>query len=155
MKSLCICVDFDGCCVTHEFPEIGRDIGAVPVLKELVEEGHRLILYTMRSKIGKDKSLTQAVEWFKARDIPLWGINKNPEQNNWTGSRKVYANLYIDDLALGVPLLFNEKVCKRPFVDWKRIREILVLGGVLLEPDTTKYEKFNMLGNPYTLFTKK
>ena len=35
-----LAVDFDGTCVTHEFPEVGRDIGAVPVLKELVEKGH-------------------------------------------------------------------------------------------------------------------
>ena len=32
-------IDFDGTCVSHEFPEIGRDIGAVPVLRELVETG--------------------------------------------------------------------------------------------------------------------
>lgn len=31
-----IAVDFDGTCVTHEFPRVGKDIGAVPVLKELV-----------------------------------------------------------------------------------------------------------------------
>ena len=48
-----IAVDFDGTCVTHEFPEVGRDIGAVPVLKELVEKGHKIILYTMRSHPDK------------------------------------------------------------------------------------------------------
>jgi len=26
-----ICIDFDGTCVTHEFPKVGKDIGAVPV----------------------------------------------------------------------------------------------------------------------------
>ena len=44
-----ICIDFDGTCVKHEFPEIGEDIGAAPVLKELIANGHRLILFTMRS----------------------------------------------------------------------------------------------------------
>ena len=39
-----IAVDFDGTCVTHKYPDIGEDIGAVPVLKELVDKGHRLIL---------------------------------------------------------------------------------------------------------------
>ena len=48
-KSLDICIDFDGTCVSHEFPEVGYDIGAAPVLKELVSNGHRLILFTMRS----------------------------------------------------------------------------------------------------------
>ena len=44
-------IDFDGTCVTHEFPRIGKDIGAVPVLKELIANGHDLILFTMRSDI--------------------------------------------------------------------------------------------------------
>lgn len=49
-----IAVDFDGTCVTHEFPEVGKDIGAVPVLKELVKKGHKIILYTMRSHPDKN-----------------------------------------------------------------------------------------------------
>lgn len=27
------CIDFDDTCVTHEYPNIGKDIGAIPVLK--------------------------------------------------------------------------------------------------------------------------
>jgi len=45
-------IDFDGTCVTHKFPKIGKEIGAVPVLKKLVEQGHRLILFTMRSDMS-------------------------------------------------------------------------------------------------------
>ena len=44
-----IAVDFDGTVVTHAYPEIGDDAGAVAVLKELTDNGCRLILYTMRS----------------------------------------------------------------------------------------------------------
>ena len=33
-----IAVDFDGTVVTHEYPRIGNDIGAVPVLKKMIEE---------------------------------------------------------------------------------------------------------------------
>lgn len=43
-------IDFDGTCVTHEYPKIGKDIGAVPVLKELVEKGHKLIYYEIRER---------------------------------------------------------------------------------------------------------
>ena len=43
-----IAIDFDGTCVTNEYPNVGNDIGAVPVLKRIVEKGHRIILYTMR-----------------------------------------------------------------------------------------------------------
>ena len=46
---LTIAVDFDGTCVTHEYPYLGQDIGAAPVLRELADAGYRLILNTMRS----------------------------------------------------------------------------------------------------------
>lgn len=115
-----IAVDFDGTCVTHEYPKIGREVGAAPVLEDLVKEGAKLILFTMRSG---DK-LQEAVDWFAYHDIPLYGINRNPTQT-WTQSPKAYAHLYIDDAALGVPLLRGLKG-ERPFVDWKTVREMLL-----------------------------
>lgn len=33
-----ICIDFDGTCVSHEFLRIGKDIGAIPILKQLVND---------------------------------------------------------------------------------------------------------------------
>ena len=99
-----IAVDFDGTCVTHEFPKVGKDIGAVPILKELVEKGHKIILYTMRShpdknsqgktlsgEIVSNDTLQDAIDWFKKNGIPLWGINENPKQKEWTSSPKIYA----------------------------------------------------------------
>ena len=47
-KSMIIAVDFDGTCVSHDYPYIGKEIGAAPVLRELVSAGHELILFTMR-----------------------------------------------------------------------------------------------------------
>ena len=45
-----IAVDFDGTCVEHEYPSVGLDVeGAVSTLRDLVNEGHKLILYSMRS----------------------------------------------------------------------------------------------------------
>ena len=126
MAELVIAVDFDGTCVTHEYPYMGSDIGAVPVLKELTDAGYRLILTTMRS--GKTEK--EAVKWFKDNDIPLWGVNKNPAQKSWTSSPKVYADLYIDDCALGVPLTTSAS-STRPYVDWTRVREWLVAEGYL------------------------
>jgi len=46
-----IVVDFDGTVVTHDFPRIGKDIGSIPVLKRLAAEGHKLIVFTMRSGV--------------------------------------------------------------------------------------------------------
>lgn len=125
-SGLTIAIDFDGTCVTHEYPYLGTDIGAEPVLKELVAAGHKLILYTMRS----DKLEKIAVEWFRERNIPLYAVNINPEQKRWTKSTKLYADLYIDDNALGCPTKTSPSSV-RPFVDWERVREILVRDGFL------------------------
>lgn len=136
-KSTYICVDFDGTCTTHDFPSIGKDIGAVPVLKRLTDEGHKLILFTMRSdmidkKTGEQKfTLSPAVQWFKDNGIPLYGIQKNPTQWSWTESPKAYGQLYIDDAALGCPLLFDANISDRPYVDWKSVEEILEIQGLL------------------------
>lgn len=32
-KKMIIAIDFDGTCVTHEFPKIGKDIGAAPAFR--------------------------------------------------------------------------------------------------------------------------
>ena len=121
-----IAVDFDGTMVTHDYPDIGNDIGAVPVLRELLDNGCRLILYTIRS----GKLLDDAVAWFERNGLPLYGINENPSQKGWSSSPKVFADLYIDDSALGCPLKFEDGV-KRPFVNWTKVRQQLVADGFL------------------------
>ena len=94
-------IDFDGTCVENKFPEIGNELpNCVNVLKKCLQNDNKLILITMRS----EKSLIDAIKWFKDRKIELWGINNNPTQKKWTTSRKIYANIYIDDLNLGCPL---------------------------------------------------
>lgn len=123
-----IALDFDGTVVSHEYPHIGEDIGAVPVLKELVAAGHKLILFTMRS----GKLLDDAVAWFERNGIELYAVNENPEQKSWTSSVKVHANIYIDDCALGCPIRYEEDI-RRPFVDWKKVREILAYNRIIPE----------------------
>lgn len=122
-----IAVDFDGTCVTHEYPNVGKDIGAVPVLKKLIDAGHQLILFSMRC----DKEQQDAVDWFNTNNIPLYGININPDQLSWTKSNKAYAQLYIDDAALGCPLNYDTKIARRPFVDWIKVEEILKEKGLI------------------------
>lgn len=129
-------VDFDGSLVTHAFPEIGNDIGAVPVLKALVENGHQLILFTMRSDNKNGNYLTQAVNWFKKHDIPLYGIQTNPTQSSWTSSPKSYAQYLLDDSAIGTPLVRPEN--ERPYVDWKKVIFLLVQEGLITEAQCYK-----------------
>ena len=128
-----IAIDFDGTCVTHEYPEIGRDLGATTTLKTLVDNGHKLILLTMRS----GKTLEDAKHWFEERGIILYGVNENPSQKRWTESPKVYANLYIDDANLGVPLVKNSIASDRPYVDWKLVLIDLYNRGCILDENVS------------------
>jgi len=136
-------IDFDGTCVTHDFPKIGKEIGAAPVLKKLVEKGHKLILFTMRSNIDNPKPtskeilstggnyLTDAVNWFINNNIPLYGIQTNPTQKEWTNSPKAFCHLYIDDAALGAPLKINPNLSTKSFIDWDKVEKILYQSQIL------------------------
>lgn len=115
-----IAIDFDGTCTTHDFPQVGSSIGAEKILKKLVDAGHKLILHTMRS----GEHLQDAIKWFEAYNIPLYSVQVNPTQAKWTSSPKCFANLYIDDAALGCPLVVDKH--KKPYVDWDRVEELLI-----------------------------
>lgn len=121
-----IAIDFDGTCVSSNYPYLGKDIGAAPVLKKLVDNGHKLILYTMRDT---GHFIDVAIKWFKDNNIPLFAINDNPEISM---SRKVYAHLYIDDTALGIPLIKDPNE-KWPYVDWKEVEILLKRKGIINE----------------------
>ena len=120
-----IVVDCDGTVMTHDYPRIGKDIGAVPVLKELIKNKHQLILFTMRS----GKKLDDAVNWFKENEIPLFGIQTNPTQHEWTDSPKAYGQLILDDAAAFAPLRLDLSYSNRPFIDWDKMRDELVRTG--------------------------
>lgn len=121
-----IAIDFDGTCVTHEFPKVGKDIGAAPVIRSLVEAGHKIILFTMRDK----DTQKDAEKWFADNGIPLFATNDNPEAR-WSTSRKVFAHLYIDDMALGVPLKVDYSLSNRPFVDWDKVNVLLKMQQII------------------------
>ena len=139
-----IAIDFDGTCVTHDFPSVGKDIGAVPVLKQIVDAGHNLILWTMRGDRYENgdtghpsilnvtgEFLQDAIRWFDENDIPLWGIQTNPTQYKWTNSPKAFAHLYIDDAALGCPLIHNPEFHHRPYVNWVEVEKYLILNKII------------------------
>ena len=123
-----IAIDFDGTCAEHEFPAVGVDVpGAADVLKELIEAGHDLILWTMRSGTYLD----DARKWFDKHNLALFGVQTNPTQLEWTTSPKAYAHIYIDDAALGCPLIIPEDAVSRVYVDWVKVRQLLVAMGTL------------------------
>ena len=134
-RPLDIAVDFDGTCVTNAYPKVGHDIGAGEILRTLVAKGHRLILCTMRS----GKKLEDAIRWFASNGISLYSVNDNPGQKQWTRSRKIHADIYIDNQALGCPLYevsgHDGRIYR--FVNWKRVARWLFVEGVFDIDDYT------------------
>lgn len=121
-------VDTDGTTHDHRYPDLGREVpDAARVLKRLVKAGHELILFTMRSGVFLDP----IVAWYlNEHQIPLLGVNENPDQHTWTESPKVYAHRYIGDDALGCPLM-QLAWMRRPCVDWVAVEKLLEAQGFL------------------------
>ena len=94
-----IALDFDGTIVQHKYPEIGSEIPfATATIRKLIEEKHRIILWTVR----RGKLLQDAVDWCNERGIEFYAVNKSyPEEEIGEGYGKVNADLFIDDRNLG------------------------------------------------------
>lgn len=90
-------VDFDGTLCEHKFPDIGSaNMTLIGYLVNQREHGAKIILWTNR--VGE--RLTEAVQWSAAHGLEFDAVNENlPEVINHynTDSRKVYADIYIDD----------------------------------------------------------
>lgn len=144
-------IDFDGTCVPN-LPESGFtevDTGAERVLKRLVLSGHKLILWTCRNssrnnpynyiggRFRTETSLEEAVRWFKERDIPLYSVNENPEEEGIIGyARKALGDFIIDDTSIGIPIVTGVceyvsydtgeiKTVTTTCVDWSSVERIL------------------------------
>ena len=96
-----IAVDFDGTIVEHQYPRIGKEKPfAIATLKRLQNEGHRIVLWTVR----EGELLQQAVEFCRERGLEFYTVNANfsdehPEEPGYT--RKIKADIFIDDRNLG------------------------------------------------------
>lgn len=97
-----IAVDFDGTIVEERYPEIGKERPfAIQTLKMLIEDRHRLILWTVR----EGELLDEAVEWCRQRGVEFYAVNKDfPEEDarkNKHFSRKLKVDMWIDDRNVG------------------------------------------------------
>ena len=100
LHNLKIAVDFDGTIVEHEYPAIGKEkLFAFETLRELQKHGALLILWTFRT----GKELDEAIEFCSKKGIEFYAVNKNyPEEKfDHTVSRKINADVYIDDKNVG------------------------------------------------------
>lgn len=97
---LIIAIDFDGTIVEDAFPGIGKPmLFALETIKKLRSEGHRLILWTYRN----GERLQEAVDFCKKNGIEFYAVNKNYPEEEFDGSisRKIHADLFIDDRNVG------------------------------------------------------
>ncbi len=111
-----IAVDFDGTIVEHAYPKIGRPIPfAIDVLKKIQETGlHQLILWTVR----EGDLLDEAIKYCEEKGLKFYAANKNyPEEELAGSSRKLTADLFIDDRNLG------------GLPDWGIIYKLVLAGG--------------------------
>jgi hypothetical protein len=115
MNTWIIAIDFDGTIVEDRFPEIG-DLkpGAVEAINQLYADGYTIIIWTCRTGINK----ARAVEFLAKAGIKWHYFNEssiaNLKLHNFNDTRKVYADLYIDDRGL-----------YRPMPQWKDIYEMI------------------------------
>ena len=58
-------------------------------------------------------------------NIPDEWVNKNATQEGWSASPKAYAHVYVDDAALGCPLI-HPSSGERPYVDWETVGPALM-----------------------------
>ena len=150
-----ILLDFDGTC-TWQLPEPGCPLEDPPrvceVLNKLIRTGHKLILWTSRNNspdnpynyysIGdprEESSIDEAIRWYRERNILLSGINGYYGEEQIIGtSRKLYGDLLIDDMSIGIPRIEGEidyiryydgEIVRNYYtycVDWIRLEEMLI-----------------------------
>jgi len=96
-----IAIDFDGTIVEHQYPAIGKILPfAFETLLLLQKKGHQLILWSYRS----GKELDEAVSFCEKRGLVFYAVNKSYPEEDFcaaTFSRKIHADLFIDDRNLG------------------------------------------------------
>ena len=108
-----IAIDFDGTIVEHRYPAIGKELPfALETIKALQRKQHQIILWTFRA----GKTLDEAVEFCRKGGVEFYAVNKSyPEEiYNDSISRKINADLYIDDRNIGGMLGWGEiyfKIC--------------------------------------------
>lgn len=118
-----IAVDFDGTIVENRLPKIGAEIphAVECIIRLQKEEQHQIILWTVR----EGDLLEEALDWCKQRGLVFYAANKNFPEDKTLGTRKLKADLYIDDLNLGgIPdweLIYRMVKANQPFRNYEEV----------------------------------
>lgn len=111
-SKLILAIDFDGTVVDDAYPKIGKPkMFAFETLRKLQEDGHRLILWTYRC----GTKLDEAVKFCEDNGIVFYAVNDSFADEEYTSdiSRKIHADLFIDDRNIG------------GFIGWGEIYQML------------------------------
>lgn len=118
-EQLIYAVDFDGTLCENKWPQIGEpNKGLIDFLMKAKTEGHEVILYTMR----EGTLLDEALKWCESRGIMFDAVNDNlPRLIEQFGvnSRKIYADLYIDDHNVADGFFYNNNLNTLPYHEWR------------------------------------
>lgn len=96
-----VAVDFDGVLCSNDFPDIGYpNYLTISLVRQLIDDGHEVILWTTRN----GAELEAAIKWCEDYGLHFTCINEPAPSNVKefgdkypTMSRKIYADVYIDD----------------------------------------------------------
>lgn len=106
-----IAVDFDGVLCENKFPDIGPpNYEVISIIRQLIDGGHEVVLWTSRN----GSELERAVHWCHDYGLHFCSVNGPAPSNEKEyadkypiQSRKIYADIYIDDNSLEY-YVFNE-----------------------------------------------
>jgi hypothetical protein len=130
-----IYLDFDGTVVEHYFPEIGAENPhAIQVIARLQAAGHDLVLNTYRADIDQ-KHVQEALDYIHSFEEIKQPIEKFlPEKLDPRAFdievAKESNQLYIDDIAEGIPMRRNIVLESGMMVDWMALEKILEDAGL-------------------------
>jgi hypothetical protein len=137
-----ILLDFDGTCVEHIYPEIGRcNFGCIEVIDKLQKAGHKIILNTLRSELNP-VSFKKSIEWFdkaymfllkRDLDFSLKPIEVSPVKIHPVAWNLDYfmksGTIMIDDQSFGIPL--KRAVMSNGYmVDWDKLDQEFINKGI-------------------------
>ena len=130
-----IYLDFDGTVVEHYFPEIGAENpNALNVILRLQTAGHDIILNTYRADIDH-KHVQEALDFMRTLEVLAHPIEKFLPQKLEPRSfdliqAKESNQLYIDDIAEGIPMRRNIALEYGMMVDWIELEKRLEEAGL-------------------------
>ncbi len=125
-----IYLDFDGTVVEHHFPAIGAENpNSIKVISMLQLAGHDLVLNTYRADIDLSY-VHEALNFLNShpnlyKPIETFLPKKLDPKNFNLENAKACNQLYIDDVAKGIPMRRNEALEYGMMVDWIALEKLL------------------------------